>query len=173
MRENSSLAAVRALILAVLFITSGCTQTESTGQSNSQDDVAAISGVVTQLLESNPASTTDLFGRTPDRIACVSKAFGLSKTPAAPIGDGAIFAHVYCAAVDSGVNFDDASAFSGPIAVLVGPPVKIEVPLDGAENEASIRQIFPNEIETAALNSVADEGMKRELRQRYAARQQS
>ncbi|WP_435204320.1 hypothetical protein [Micromonospora sp. bgisy143] len=171
MRAKRFPATSRIVVLAVLLVASGCTQPKGNSAEPDQEEVAAVSSEVTELLESNPAATTSLFGRTPDRIACVSKAFGLPKTSSGPSGGKSLFSHVYCAAVDPGVAFGDASIFSGPIAIAPGPPIEIKVPQDGAEYETSIRRIFPDELEEAAMDSVADEGMKRALGQRYAARQ--
>ncbi|WP_433460045.1 hypothetical protein [Micromonospora sp. CA-248212] len=171
MRAKRFPATGRILVLAVLLVASGCTQPKGSSPEPDQEEMAAVSSEVTELLESNPAATTSLFGRTPDRVACVSRAFGLPKTSSGSSDDKWLFSHVYCAAVDPGVAFGDASTFSGPVAIAPGPPIEIKVPQDGAEYEASVRRIFPDELEKAAMNSVADEGMKRALSQQYAARQ--
>jgi hypothetical protein len=127
-------------------------------------------------LEHDPAFRSQMSGDAADRAVCVADVFGVAPERAATAAEvSTVYARIACSwlrerdlAAGPAVDPTGLSGLSMPIAVRCGPPITYEVPGDGAAYTDSIRRIFPDRLERAALapagQALAD-ALRRRVRQ--------
>ncbi|GAA4441472.1 hypothetical protein [Phytohabitans houttuyneae] len=99
---------------------------------------------------------------------CAVRTLGFEPAEAKTVAEvRTVYAYHLCAIVEKGRAWDFAQKLSGPMAVQLTEPMKIEVVEPGMGFQDRVRSLIPAPYQEEALKELLDEDQMRDLRQRF------